>query len=229
MSDYQLPEVWETPSQMGGAWGSLNQPTAGARFEQSLPKGDQPFQLYTLPTPNGIKVTIMLEELKELGVDAGYDAYRIKIGESANILLYLAEKFGQLIPADPAKRTEVLNWLFWQTGAAPFLGGGFGHFFHYAPEKIKYAINRFAMEAKRQLDLVDKELAIKPYIAGEDYTIADIAIWSWYGRLAQDKVWDRAGIFLNVKEYKHLQAWTEKIANRPAVQRGLEVDYKEID
>ena len=168
MSDYQLPEVWEAPNQMGGAWGSLNQPTAGARFEQSLPKGDQPFQLYTLPTPNGIKVTIMLEELKELGVDAGYDAYRIKIGdgdqfgsdfvainpnskipamldqsgdqairvfESANILLYLAEKFGQLIPTDPAKRTEVLNWLFWQTGAAPFLGGGFGHFFHYAPEK----------------------------------------------------------------------------------------------
>ena len=195
MSDYQLPEVWEAPSQMGGAWGGLNQPTAGARFEQSLPKGDQPFQLYTLPTPNGIKATIMLEELKELGVDAGYDAYRIKIGdgdqfgsdfvainpnskipamldqsgdqairvfESANILLYLAEKFGQLIPTDPAKRTEVLNWLFWQTGAAPFLGGGFGHFFHYAPEKIEYAINRFAMEAKRQLDLLDKELATKP-------------------------------------------------------------------
>ena len=262
MSDYQLPEVWEAPSQMGGAWGGLNQPTAGARFEQTLPKGDQPFQLYTLPTPNGIKATIMLEELKELGVDAGYDAYRIKIGEgdqfgsdfvainpnskipamldqsgeeairvfeSANILLYLAEKFGQLIPTDLAKRTEVLNWLFWQTGAAPFLGGGFGHFFHYAPEKIEYAINRFAMEAKRQLDLLDKELATKPYIAGDDYTIADIAIWSWYGRLAQDKIWDRAGVFLDVKEYKHLQAWTEKIANRPAVKRGLEVDYKEID
>ena len=246
MSDYQLPEVWEAPSQMGGAWGGLNQPTAGARFEQTLPKGDQPFQLYTLPTPNGIKVTIMLEELRELGVDAGYDAYRIKIGEGdqfgsdfvainpnskipANILLYLAEKFGELIPVDPAKRTEVLNWLFWQTGAAPFLGGGFGHFFHYAPEKIEYAINRFAMEAKRQLDLLDKELATKPYIAGEDYSIADIAIWSWYGRLAQDKVWDRAGIFLDVKKYKHLQAWTEKIANRPAVKRGLEVDYKEID
>ena len=204
----------------------------------------------------------MLEELKELGVaQAGYDAYRIKIGdgdqfgsdfvavnpnskipammdysedqpvrvfESANILLYLAEKFGKLIPTDHAKRTEVLNWLFWQTGAAPFLGGGFGHFFHYAPEKIKYAINRFAMEAKRQLDLLDKELATKPYIAGDEYTIADIAIWSWYGRLAQDKIWDKAGIFLNVKEYKHLQAWADKISNRPAVQRGLEVDYKEI-
>ena len=195
MSDYQLPEVWKAPSQMGGAWGGLNQPTAGARFEQTLPKGDQPFQLYTLPTPNGIKATIMLEELKELGVDAGYDDYRIKIGEgdqfgsdfvainpnskipamldrsgdqairvfeSANILLYLAEKFGKLIPTDPVKRTEVLNWLFWQTGAAPFLGGGFGHFFHYAPEKIEYAINRFAMEAKRHLDLLDKELATKP-------------------------------------------------------------------
>ena len=189
MSDYQLPEVWEAPNQMGGAWGGLNQPTAGARFEQTLPKGDQPFQLYTLPTPNGIKTTIMLEELKELGVDAG----------------------------------------FWQTGAAPFLGGGFGHFLHYAPEKIEYDINRFAMEAIRQLDLLDKELATKPYIAGDDYTIADIAIWSWYGRLAQDKIWDRAGVFLDVKEYKHLQAWTEKIANRPAVKRGLEVEYKEID
>ena len=153
----------------------------------------------------------------------------IRVFESANILLYLAEKYGQLLPTDPAKRTEVLNWLFWQTGAAPFLGGGFGHFFHYVPEKIEYAINRFAMEAKRQLDLLDKELANKPYIAGDDYTIADFAIWSWYGRLAQDKVWDRAGIFLDVKEYKHLQAWTEKITNRPAVKRGLEVDYKEIN
>ena len=256
MSDYILSEVWKNPTSMGGAWGGLNQPTAGARFEQTLPKGDQPFQLYTLPTPNGIKATIMLEELKELGVtQAGYDAYRIKIGdgdqfgsdfvsinpnskipammdysedqpvrvfESANILLYLAEKFGKLIPTDHAKRTEVLNWLFWQTGAAPFLGGGFGHFFHYAPEKIEYAINRFAMEAKRQLDLLDKELATKPYIAGDEYTIADIAIWSWYGRLAQDKIWDKAGIFLDVKEYKHLQAWTEKL---PTVQR-LNVDLK---
>ena len=151
MSDYILPEVWENPAAMGGAWGGINQPTAGDRFEQTLPKGDQ-----------------------------------------------------------------------------PFLGGGFGHFFHYAPEKIEYAINRFAMEAKRQLDLLDKELATKPYIAGDEYTIADIAIWSWYGRLAQDKIWDKAGIFLNVKEYKHLQAWADKISNRPAVQRGLDVDYKEI-
>lgn len=262
MSEYTLPDVWSVPSEMGGAWGGLNRPTAGARFDQELPKGDKPFQLYTLPTPNGIKATIMLEELRELGVtEAEYDAFRIKIGdgdqfgsdfvainpnskipamldysekepvrvfESANILLYLAEKFNQLIPEDYAKRTEVLNWLFWQTGAAPFLGGGFGHFFHYAPEKIEYAINRFAMEAKRQLDLLDKELASKAYIAGDDYTIADIAIWSWYGRLAQDKIWDRAGIFLDVKEYKNLQAWTEKIANRPAVKRGLEVTYTDI-
>ncbi|WP_019779782.1 glutathione-dependent disulfide-bond oxidoreductase [Streptococcus sobrinus] len=262
MSDYQLPEVWENPAQMGGAWGSLNQPTAGARFEQDLPQGDQPFQLYSLGTPNGIKASIMFEELKELGIEeAGYNLFKIAIGEgnqfgsdfvainpnskipalldlsgdkpvrvfeSANILLYLAEKFGQLIPSDPAERNEVLNWLFWQTGAAPFLGGGFGHFFHYAPEKIEYPINRFAMEAKRQLDLLDKELANKSYIAGDTYTIADLAIWCWYGRLAQDKIWDRAGIFLNVKEYKNLQAWTEKIAQRPAVKRGLAVEYKAI-
>ena len=247
---------------MGGAWGSLNQPTAGSRFEQHLPKGDKPFQVYSLGTPNGIKATIMLEELKELGVeDTDYDLYKIDIGEgdqfgsdfvsinpnskipalldqsgdqpvrvfeSASILLYLADKFGKLIPQDFEKRTEVLNWLFWSTGAAPFLGGGFGHFFHYAPEKIEYAINRFAMEAKRQLDLLDKELAQKTYITGDSYTIADIAIWSWYGRLAEDKIWERAGIFLNVKEYKNLQRWTAIIADRPAVKRGLKADYKSI-
>ncbi|MGE9835199.1 glutathione-dependent disulfide-bond oxidoreductase [Streptococcus orisratti] len=262
MSDYILPEVWEIPASMGGAWGSLNQPTAGSRFEQHLPKGDKPFQLYSLGTPNGIKATIMLEELKELGVeDTDYDLYKIDIGEgdqfgsdfvsinpnskipalldqsgdqpvrifeSASILLYLADKFGKLIPQDFEKRTEVLNWLFWSTGAAPFLGGGFGHFFHYAPEKIEYAINRFAMEAKRQLDLLDKELAQKTYITGDSYTIADIAIWSWYGRLAEDKIWERAGIFLNVKEYKNLQRWTAIIADRPAVKRGLKADYKSI-
>lgn len=234
MSDYILPEVWENPTSMGGAWGGLNQPTAGARFEQTLPKGDQPFQLYTLPTPIGDGdqfgsdfVSINPNSKIPAMMDYSEDQ-PIRVFESANILLYLAEKFGKLIPTDHAKRTEVLNWLFWQTGAAPFLGGGFGHFFHYAPEKIEYAINRFAMEAKRQLDLLDKELATKPYIAGDEYTIADIAIWSWYGRLAQDKIWDKAGIFLDVKEYKHLQAWTEKIADRPAVKRGLEVDYKEI-
>lgn len=262
MSHYQLPEIWEAPAQMGGAWGGLNQPTAGSRFEQKLPRGEHPFQVYSLGTPNGIKVTIMLEELKELGLAADYDLFRIKIGdgdqfgsdfvsvnpnskipamldlsgdepvrvfESPSILLYLADKFGQLIPKDFAERTEVMNWLFWQTGAAPFLGGGFGHFFHYAPEKIEYAINRFAMEAKRQLDLLDKELANKRYITGDNYTIADIAIWSWYGRLAQDKIWDRAGIFLNVTEYKNLQRWTEEIAQRPAVVRGLAAEYKDLD
>ena len=262
MSEYQLPEVWENPANMGGAWGGLNQPTAGARFEQELPRGDKPLQVYSLGTPNGVKVTILLEELRELGVEAAdYDLYKIAIGEgdqfgsdfvalnpnskipvlldqlgsepisvfeSANILLYLAEKFGQLIPTDASKRTQVLNWLFWSAGAAPFLGGGFGHFFHYAPEKIEYPINRFAMEAKRQLDLLDKELADKEYIAGDSYTIADIAIWSWYGRLAQDKVWDNAGHFLNVQEYKNLQAWASKIDQRPAVQRGLQAKYKSI-
>lgn len=262
MSQYKVPEIWENPANLGGAWGGLNQPTAGSRFEQTLPKGEKPFQLYSLSTPNGIKALIMFEELRELGIaEADYDAFRIKIGdgdqfgsdfvsinpnskipalldlsgdkpvrvfESANILLYLAEKFDQFLPTDPADRNEVLNWLFWQTGAAPFLGGGFGHFFHYAPEKIEYAINRFAMEAKRQLDLLDKELATKPYIAGDSYSIADIAIWSWYGRLAQDKIWDKAGHFLNVGAYQNLQAWTAKIAQRPAVQRALEVNYQEI-
>ena len=262
MSEYQLPEVWENPVNMGGAWGGLNQPTAGARFEQELPRGDKPLQVYSLGTPNGVKVTILLEELRDLGLTAAdYDLYKIAIGEgdqfgsdfvtlnpnskipvlldqsgsepisvfeSANILLYLADKFGQLIPTDATKRTQVLNWLFWSAGAAPFLGGGFGHFFHYAPEKIEYPINRFAMEAKRQLDLLDKELAKRAYIAGDEYSIADIAIWSWYGQLAQDKLWPRAGHFLNVSEYKHLQAWTEKIAQRPAVKRGLSVEYQSI-
>lgn len=261
MTDYILPEVWQPPTQMGGAWGGLNQPTAGSRFEQKLPKGESPFQVYSLGTPNGIKVAILLEELKELGLPANYNLYRIDISkgdqfgsdfvainpnskipamidqsadqpirvfESSAILLYLADKFGQFIPDSLVERTEVLNWLFWQTGAAPFLGGGFGHFFHYAPEKIEYAINRFAMEAKRQLDLLDKELASKPYITGKDYTIADIAIWSWYGRLAQDKIWDRAGVFLDVTDYAHLQDWANRIAERPAVKRGLKANYTQI-
>ncbi|EHJ56055.1 hypothetical protein HMPREF9318_00039 [Streptococcus urinalis FB127-CNA-2] len=261
MSQYQLPTKWEAPKEMGGQWGSLNQPTAGSRFEQKLPKGKKPFQVYSTGTPNGIKATIMLEELKELGLQADYDLFKINIGEgdqfgsdfvainpnskipamldqseendirvfeSASILLYLAEKYDRLIPKDTLGKTEVLNWLFWQTGAAPFLGGGFGHFFHYAPEKIEYAINRFAMEAKRQLDLLDKELKDKDYIVGNDYTIADIAIWSWYGRLALDKVWDNASTFLDVTSYKHLQKWAKNIADRPAVKRGLEVEYKAI-
>lgn len=262
MTDYQIPTVWENPTSMGGAWGSLNQPTAGARFEQKLPLGEKLFQLYSLGTPNGVKVTMMLEELKALGVsEADYDLYKIAISdgeqfgsdfvalnpnskipalldqsgenpvrvfESANILLYLAEKFDAFIPKDAAERNEVLNWLFWSTGAAPFLGGGFGHFFHYAPEKLEYPINRFAMEAKRQLDLLDKELANKDYIAGNEYSIADMAIWAWYGQLAQDKLWTRAGEFLKVQEYKNLQKWTEKIAQRPAVEAALAVEYKPI-
>jgi len=259
---YQLPKVWSAADSDQGKFSGINQPTAGARFEQNLPVGKEPFQLYSLGTPNGVKVTIMLEELLAAGVtEAAYDLYKIsimdgeqfgsdfvkinpnskipalldqsgykpiRVFESANILLYLAEKFGKLIPSDLAGRTEVLNWLFWQTGAAPFLGGGFGHFFNYAPEKLEYPINRFTMEAKRQLDLLDKELAKKAYIAGDDYSIADIAIWSWYGQLVQDKLYPGAAEFLDAPSYKHLSAWAEKIAARPAVQRGLAAEYQEI-
>ena len=259
---YQLPKVWSAADSDQGKFSGINQPTAGVRFEQRLPVGKEPFQLYSLGTPNGVKVTIMLEELLAAGVtEATYDLYKIsimdgdqfgsdfvkinpnskipalldqsadkpiRVFESANILLYLAEKFGKLITSDLAGRTEVLNWLFWQTGAAPFLGGGFGHFFNYAPEKLEYPINRFTMEAKRQLDLLDKELAKKAYIAGEDYSIADIAIWSWYGQLVQDKLYPGAAEFLDAASYKHLSAWAEKIAARPAVQRGLAAEYQEI-
>ncbi|MDO4902621.1 MAG: glutathione-dependent disulfide-bond oxidoreductase [bacterium] len=259
---YQPPTVWSDQSSSQGKFTGINLPTAGARFEQVLPKGDQPFQLYSMGTPNGVKVTILLEELKELGLAADYDLYQIsimegdqfgsdfvslnpnskipalldqsgdqpqRVFESANILLYLAEKFSALLPSDLAQKTEVLNWLFWQTGAAPFLGGGFGHFYHYAPEPMEYPINRFTMEVKRQLDLLDKELATKPYIAGNDYTIADIAIWSWYGQLVQGKLYAGSATFLAVDNYTNLKAWTEKIAQRPAVQRGLAADYKAIN
>ena len=259
---YQLPKVWSAADSDQGKFSGINQPSAGARFEQTLPVGKEPFQLYSLGTPNGVTVTIMLEELLAAGVtEAGYDLYKISIMEgdqfgsdfvkinpnskipalldqsadkpipvfeSANILLYLAEKFGKLIPSDLAARTEVLNWLFWQTGAAPFLGGGFGHFFNYAPEKLEYPINRFTMEAKRQLDLLDKELGKKDYIAGDEYSIADIAIWSWYGQLVQDKLYPGASEFLDATSYKHLSDWAEKIAARSAVQRGLAAEYQEI-
>ncbi|MCY7040099.1 glutathione-dependent disulfide-bond oxidoreductase [Streptococcus sanguinis] len=259
---YQLPKVWSAADSDQGKFSGINQPTAGARFEQKLPVGTAPFQLYSLGTPNGVKVTIMLEELLAAGVTgATYDLYKISIMdgdqfgsdfvkinpnskipalldqsghkpipvfESANILLYLAEKFGKLFPSDLSGRTEVLNWLFWKTGAAPFLGGGFGHFFNYAPEKLEYPINRFTMEAKRQLDLLDKELAKKAYIAGDEYSIADIAIWSWYGQLVQDKLYPGAAEFLSATSYKHLVTWAEKIAARPAVQRGLAAVYQEI-
>ena len=262
MTNYELPRVWSAAEINQGKFSGINRPTAGARFEQELPKGEKPFQLYSLGTPNGIKVTILLEELLALGIKgAEYDLYKIsimdgdqfgsgfvevnpnskipalldqssanniRIFESANILLYLAEKFEQFIPKEVEKRTEVLNWLFWQAGSAPFVGGGFGHFFNYAPEKIEYAINRFTMETKRQLDLLNKELATKPYIAGEEYTIADIAIWSWYGQLVLDKLYKNSAEFLDASSYTHLVEWAKRIENRPAVQKGLEVEYKSL-
>ena len=260
MTAYELPKVWqweEENSKKGG-----NRPTAGSRFEQKLPVGKAPFQLYSLGTPNGIKVTIMFEELKELGiVDADYDLYTIDIGEgdqfgsdfveinpnskipalvdqsqsprlevfeSGSILLYLAEKFKQLIPTDIHGRTETLNWLFWQMGAGPYVGGGFGHFFAYAPEPMQYPIDRFTMETKRQLDLLDKTLAQRPYIAGDAYTIADIAIWSWYGRLALGKLYKGSYEFLNLNEYPHLLEWSKRIADRSGVQRGLAAEYQPL-
>ncbi|MBP2622877.1 glutathione-dependent disulfide-bond oxidoreductase [Streptococcus oricebi] len=260
MSEYKKPLIWEWEEPHDGRAG--NKPTAGARFELALPRGKAPFQIYSLGTPNGIKVSIMLEELRDLGVTGiDYDQYKIDIVkgqqfasgfvalnpnskipvlldqsgsedisvfESANILLYLAEKFGHLLPQDLKGRTEVLNWLFWQTGAAPFLGGGFGHFFHYAPSEQKYPIDRYSMEVKRQLDLLDQVLASRPYIAGSDYSIADIAIWSWYGRLSQDKIYPGAAKFLQTDSYPHFKAWVEKIAQRPGVKRGLAAPYQDL-
>ncbi|KAF1306109.1 glutathione-dependent disulfide-bond oxidoreductase [Enterococcus saccharolyticus] len=260
MSEYQLPKVWEWNEE---GTKSGNQPVAGSRFEQTLPIGEQPLQVYSLGTPNGIKVTIMLEELKEAGIsEATYDLYKINIGEgdqfgsdfvkinpnskipamvdyseeepirvfeSVSILLYLAEKFDRFIPHTLAEKTELMNWLFWQTGAAPFVGGGFGHFFAYAPFAQEYPINRYTMETKRQLDLLDKQLANHAYITGDEYTIADMAIWPWYGRLVQGDLYSGSAEFLNVKEYKHLNAWADKISQRPAVKRALEVEYKEIN
>ena len=252
MTNYELPRVWSAPDSNQGKFSGINRPTAGSRFKKVLLKGEKPFQLYSLGTPNGVKVTILLEELLALGIkEADYDLYKIsimdgeqfgtgfvevnpnskipalldqssandiRIFESANILLYLSEKFEQFLPKEVEKRTEVLNWLFWQAGSAPFVGGGFGHFFNYAPEKVEYAINRFTMETKRQLDLLDKELATRPYIAGEEYTIADIAIWSWYGQLVLDKLYKNSAEFLDASSYTHLVEWAKRIENRPAVQ-----------
>lgn len=253
MSEYLPPKVWTFDSENGGAWENLNRPTSGATHEAVLPEGKQPLQLYSMGTPNGQKVTIMLEELLAAGeAGAEYDAHLIRISdgeqfssgfirinpnskipalldrsaerpirvfESGAILLYLAEKFGLFLPKALSERTEVLNWLFWLQGAAPYLGGGFGHFFSYAPEKLEYPINRFTMETKRQLDLLDQQLATSHFIANNHYSIADIAIWSWYGNLARGTQYD-AGEFLNVKSYKNLQRWTEEVWQRPAVQRG---------
>ncbi|WP_459205981.1 glutathione-dependent disulfide-bond oxidoreductase [Pseudomonas sp. MLB6B] len=254
---YVPPKVWRNDAASGGKFASTNRPVAGPTHEKELPVGKQPLQLYSLATPNGVKVTILLEELLALGhTGAEYDAWLIRIGEgdqfssgfvnvnpnskipalldlsveppqrvfeSGSILLYLAEKFGALLPTEPVARTETLNWLFWQMGAAPYLGGGFGHFYVYAPEKIEYAINRFTMEAKRQLDVLNRRLEESPYLGGNDYSIADIAVWSWYGQLVKGTVYNAAE-FLAVEEYPHVLRWAETIAARPAVQRGLRVN-----
>lgn len=254
---YTPPRVWTWEEESGGQFGQINRPVAGATHEKELPVGKHPFQLYSLATPNGVKVTVMFEELLAAGHDAEYDAWLIRIGdgdqfgsgfveinpnskipamvdrtgpeplrvfESGAILLHLAEKFGAFLPQSGPGRTEVLNWLFWQMGAGPFLGGGFGHFYNYAPEKYKYAINRYAMEVKRQLDVLDRQLAERPYVAGADYSIADMAIWPWYGNLVLGGAYGDAATFLSVHEYENLMAWTEKIAARPAVRRGRMVN-----
>lgn len=256
-SKYEPPKVWTWRQKNGGQFANINRPVAGATHDKELPVGKHPFQLYSLATPNGVKVTVLLEELLALGHSgAEYDAWLINIGqgdqfgsgfvgvnpnskipaltdrsgdaplrvfESGAILLHLAEKFGAFIPADTAARAECLNWLFWQMGSAPYLGGGFGHFYAYAPEKFEYAIDRFSMEAKRQLDVLDRQLAATSYIAGEDYTIADIAIWSWYGQLVLGRLYNAAE-FLDVESYTHVMRWAKAIDARPAVQRGRMVN-----
>lgn len=252
-NEYTPPKVWKQESSNGGQFANINRPVSGSTHEKSLNKGDHPFQLYSLATPNGVKVTIMFEELLELGIsEAEYDAHLIKITEgeqfssgfvdinpnskipalidysnenpikifeSGSILLYLAEKFNKFIPDTPEKKVEVMNWLFWQMGSAPYLGGGFGHFYNYAPEKIKYCIDRFTMETKRQLDVLDKNLEDRTYMAGDDYSIADIAIWPWYGALVQGKLYGAAE-FLDVKSYKNITRWADMLGERKAVKRG---------
>jgi GSH-dependent disulfide-bond oxidoreductase len=253
---YEPPKVWTWNKDSGGRFAGINRPVAGSTHEKELPIGRHPLQLYSLATPNGVKVTVMLEELLALGhAGAEYDAWLIRIDgnqfgsgfvavnpnskipalmdrsgpkpirvfESGSILLYLAEKFGAFLPAGGQARAECLSWLFWQMGSAPYLGGGFGHFYAYAPSKIEYAIDRFAMETKRQLDVLDRRLADNEYLAGRDYSIADIAVFPWYGGLAQGLLYG-AGEFLSVQDYKHLQRWTAAIAARPAVKRGRMVN-----
>ena len=256
-ADYTPPKVWTWNKESGGRFASINRPIAGATHDKDLPVGKHPLQLYSLATPNGVKVTVMLEELLAAGhVGAEYDAWLIKIMdgdqfgsgfveanpnskipalvdrsgatpirvfESGSILVYLAEKFGAFLPTDAAKRAEVLSWLFWQMGAGPMLGGGFGHFYAYAPVKIEYAIDRFAMEVKRQLDVLDRRLRESEYVGGDDYSIADMAVWPWYGALVKGLVYDAAE-FLQVNEYKNVQRWTDMIAARPAVARGRMVN-----
>jgi GSH-dependent disulfide-bond oxidoreductase len=256
-SDYTPPKVWTWIKANGGRFANINRPIAGATQEKELPVGRHPFQLYSLATPNGVKVTVMLEELLALGHSgAEYDAWLIRIGEgdqfgsgfvainpnskipalldrsgpkpirvfeSGAILMHLAEKFGAFLPTEASARAECLSWLFWQMGSAPYLGGGFGHFYAYAPTKIEYAIDRFAMEAKRQLDVLDRRLADNAYLAGTDYTIADIAVWPWYGGLVKGWLYE-ADEFLDVQGYKNVQRWAEAIYKRPAVQRGRMVN-----
>ncbi len=257
VSDYEPPKVWSPDNELGGTWGGINRPTAGPTHEKELPVGKHPLQLYSLATPNGQKVTILLEELLALGESgAEYDAWLIKIAdgdqfssgfvdinpnskipalvdrsgktpirvfESGAILLHLAEKFGRFLPQDPAGRAEALSWLFWQMGSAPYLGGGFGHFYKYAPKKFQYPIDRYAMEVKRQLDVLDRRLAEEPYLAGKDYTIADIAVWPWYGSLVRNTVYEAAE-FLDCASYTNVVRWAEEIWQRPAVQRGRRVN-----
>jgi GSH-dependent disulfide-bond oxidoreductase len=257
-ADYSPPKVWTWKPGNGGQFAGINRPTAGATHEQELPVGEHPLQLYSLATPNGVKATVMLEELLAAGFDgAEYDAWPIRIldgdqfgsgfvdinpnskvpalldksgpepvrvFESGAILLYLAEKFGAFLPSEHVARTESLSWLFWQMGSGPMLGGGFGHFYAYAPEKFEYAIDRFAMEVKRQMDVLDKQLAERDFLAGDDYTIADIANWPWYGQLALGNLYNDADEFLQVQEYRHVQRWAQAIAARPAVGRGRRVN-----
>ena len=256
-SPYVPPKVWTWDKASGGRFAAINRPIAGATHDKPLPIGRHPLQLYSLATPNGVKVTVMLEELLALGhAGAEYDAWLIRISdgdqfgsgfvaanpnskipvlmdlsgpspirvfESGAILVHLAEKFGAFLPTAPAQRAECLSWLFWQMGSAPYLGGGFGHFYAYAPSKIEYAIDRFAMEVKRQLDVLDRRLAETEYLAGDAYTVADIAVWPWYGALAKGLLYG-GGEFLQVQDYHHVQRWADQIAARPAVQRGRKVN-----
>lgn len=256
-TEYTPPKVWSWDQQNGGRFANINRPIAGATHDKALPVGRHPLQLYSLATPNGVKVTVMLEELLALGHrGAEYDAWLVDISEgdqfgsgfvaanpnskipalmdhsgatpvrvfeSGAILMYLAEKFGAFLPTAGAARAECLSWLFWQMGSAPFLGGGFGHFYAYAPAKFEYPINRYAMEVKRQLDVLDRQLAEHRFLTGDDYTIADMAVWPWYGTLVKGQLYD-AGEFLAVHEYKHVLRWADEIAARPAVQRGRKVN-----
>ena len=256
MTEYTPPKVWTWDQESGGRFANINRPIAGPTHEKELPVGEHPLQLHSLATPNGVKVTVLLEELLELGCDAEYDAWLINIGEgqqfssgfvdinpnskipalldrgtdpvtrvfeSGAILIYLAEKFGAFIPTDPSQRAECLSWLMWQMGSAPYLGGGFGHFYAYAPEKWEYPINRYAMEVKRQLDLLERNLDDREYLCGDDYNIADMANYAWYGALVLHNIYD-ASAFLDVASYQNVVSWATEIEARPAVERGRRVN-----